>query len=561
MPDSGGSAAFSRKAFNDLISFIAGWALLLDYIVTIAISAYSVSPYLSYFFPFLQFVAAKLGLTLLVIAFLYVINFRGAKHSTRLSMWLTGMTLITQFLIVVIGFIFLVHLPTFFSHLTIGGLDTIWSPSWPNFWRGVTMAMVAYTGVESMSQLSAEATRPGKTVPRAIMISMAVLLFMYVGTSTVALSAVTPEVLSTTYLENPIAGIVSALPLGANVLGPWVGLLAAVILIVAANAGLIGASRVSFNMGEYFQLPRFFYTLHKTRRTPVAALAFFAVLAGVVVVWSRGSLAFLADLYNFGAMLAFFCAHLSLILHRIRFPDMERPFKVKGNIRFKNAEIPVMAVIGAIATFSVWCMVLVTKPDGRNLGILWVAAGLVMYLIYRRSHHLPSIGNIEIAKVKVDDFEEVKVKKILLPTRGHLATDTVLVSAQLAKMYGAELVAVHIVEVPFLMPLSTTMLQKQTYSREVLDRVEAIAREQGVNIKTRMYTSRSVTRAILSMIEKEDFDLVVLGTRHYDHLGPVTEKIMKEAKCRVWVCRARQSGQEGGEPSLRESLYRQEEKD
>src|SRR5690606_35888965 len=121
-------------------------------------------------------------------------------------------------------------------HIRVGVPNVDWSPSWGDFWKGTAMAMVAYTGIESIAQLGAEAKRPAKTVPRAVVLTMFVLLFMYIGISIVALSAIAPKVLGTKYLEDPLAGVVQALPFGSAVLAPWIGLLAAILLFVASNA-------------------------------------------------------------------------------------------------------------------------------------------------------------------------------------------------------------------------------------------------------------------------------------------------------------------------------------
>lgn len=533
-----GSVAFSRKAINDFISFIAGSGLLLDYIVTIAISSYAVGPYLAYFIPELKILWVKLAFPICLIFGLLYLNYRGSKGSTRISLVLTVLTLLTQLVIIVIGAITLVNMPEFFSHLAIGGANKAWSPTWPEFIHGVAMAMVAYTGIESMAQLSSEAINPSKTVPRAIMIAMGTLLAMYTGIAVVALSAMTPSVLSTTYIEDPIAGIVAALPYGGVVLGPWIGLLGAVILLVAANAGLLGASRLSFNMGEHFQLPRFFYNLHPVKKTPYVSLIIFAVVSSLVIIWSMGDITFLADLYNFGAMLAFFSSHISLIMHRIRFPDVERPFKIPGNIPIgKGRSIPITAVIGAVVTFSVWVLIVITKPDGRYLGLAWVGLGMIMYFRHRKQYNIPAMGSIEIEKIQVDDFKDVKIKKILLPTRGHLATDTIVIGCNLAKIYDAELTIIHVVEVSYMLPINTPLLQRETYSEAVLKRAQAIGIEKKVKMEVRMVRSRSVVKTVTDIIDKEGFDLLVLGSRKAHSLGPVTEKILHSAKCRVWICR------------------------
>jgi APA family basic amino acid/polyamine antiporter len=537
IPESGGSASFSRKAFNDLISFVAGWGLMLDYIVTIAISAFSVAPYLGFFFPVLKEVIPQIAFTIFIILAMLVLNIKGNKHSTRFSMVLTLLTVFTQAIIVVIGAATIVNLPEFIRHLKINRGDLLWSPTWSQFWHGVAMAMVAYTGIESMSQLSSEAINPKKTVPRAIVLAMGTLLIMYLGISTIALSAVTPQVLSTTYLMDPIAGIVKALPIGGAFLGPWVGLLAAVILIVAANAGLIGASRLSFNMGEYFQLPRRFYGLHSRYKTPYVSLVVFAVLSSLIVISSRGRLDFLADLYNFGAMLAFFSSHISLISHRIRFPKIKRPFKSPLNIPIgRGRSIPVTAILGALTTLSVWVLVVITKPQGRYLGLAWIIFGLAMYFRHRKQFNLSPTGSVEVKRVIVKDFKEVSIKKILLPTRGHLATDTIVIGCNLAKLYDAELTIIHVVEIPYMLPIDAPVLEKEAYSEAVLNRAQAIAIEKHVNVQVKMVRARSVVKAILDLVEKEGTDLLVLGSKHQSALGSLTEKLLEKVPCRVWIC-------------------------
>lgn len=543
----GGSGNFTRLAFNDLVSFVASWALVLDFLVTIAISSYSVAPYLSYFFPILKVTTWKLTFTVCLIGALYVLNFFGTKHSTKLSWILTVLTLATQASIVIIGAIFLFNAPSFIKHLQIGGSDSLWSPSLKDFWKGTAMAMVAYTGIESMAQLTSETKNPAKTVPKAILIAMGILLVMYFMVSTVALSAVDPKVLSTTYLEDPISGIVSAFPFGKEILAPWVSIVGAMVLIVAANAGLLGASRISFRMGEYYQLPRTFYSLHKKYKTPYISLLVFAICSCFIVLWSRGKLSFLADLYNFGAMLAFFFAHLSLIILRIKMPDHERPFKTGFCLRFKKIRIPITAIIGALATFSVWVLVIVTKPEGRYLGIAWLGAGLIMYYIYRKKKRIDVTAKLDIENISVPGFSKISYKNILVPTRGGSQTETVQVACEIAKVHKAAVTAIYVIEIPFSLSINTPIVAKMEEAEASLKRAEAIAREFGVEIICKTMTSRSIPRAIVSYVEEKRFDLVVLGALVDDdgtpsrHVGAITEEILKHCPTRVHVTFARKN--------------------
>ncbi|MBI2884583.1 MAG: APC family permease, partial [Candidatus Omnitrophica bacterium] len=297
MPESGGSCSFARHAFNDLLSFIAGWALLLDYIVTIAISAYSIGPYLKNFIPALQTSMGNIPFTMVVLGVLLALNVFGIKESTRVSLTLSIFDIATQLAIITIGLVLLMqlaqpaafveHLRQLWMHMQIGGADPVWSPTWPSFFKGIGMAMVAYIGIESISQLAGEARHPNRTVPRAMIGTMVTLFILYFGISLIALTALNPRELTGAYLEDPIAGIAASMPFGRQYLAPWVGFLGATILFVAANAGLIGASRLTFAMSEHFTLPRVFYKLHPRFKTPYVSLIAFTVLACVIVVWAK----------------------------------------------------------------------------------------------------------------------------------------------------------------------------------------------------------------------------------------------------------------------------------
>lgn len=543
----GGSSSFTRYAINDLVSFIAGWALLLDFIVTIAISAYSAVPYLAYFFPSLKIVTIKIAATVIVIGMLLTLNIFGSKNSTRFSWILTALTILTQITIVLIGAILLLNIKTTIAHLRIGGGD-LWSPSWPEFWKGTAMAMVAYTGIESMAQLTSETKTPAKTVPRAIVCATVLLILMYFGISTVALSSVTPQQLSTTFLEDPIAGIVKGFPVGQAIIGPWVSLLGTIILIVAANAGLIGASRVAFRMGEYHQLPKFLYGLHEKFKTPVAALTVFAILASLIVIWGRGKLEFLADLYNFGAMLAFFSAHLSLIFLRCKKPHVERPFKIPFSISFGEGRyVPISAIIGLITTFTVWLSVLIFKPEGRYLGIVWLSLGLIMYLIYRKKERLAPIPTLEIEQITVPGYQKINFENILVPTRGGEETETVQVACELARLYRAEITAVNVIEVPFSISIYTPLYDKMKDAELSMKRAEAIARDIGVHIDLQVIRSRSTAKAIVALAKEGKYDLIVIGSTmpeknaFFKNISNVTEEVVKNAPCKVIVAYARPS--------------------
>jgi len=550
MPESGGSCSFARHAFNDLVSFIAGWALLLDYIVTIAISAYSIGPYLGNFIPALNTSIGKVPFTLLVLGILLGLNVLGIKESTRVALLLCLFDIVTQLAIITFGLILLMqilHPAQFFFHLQqlwirmhigVAGMD--WSPTWPQFWKGVGMAMVAYIGIESISQLAGEARHPRRTIPQAMIITMITLFVLYFGISAIALTALSPRELTTAYLEDPIAGIAASMPFGREYLAPWVGLLGGTILFVAANAGLIGASRLTFAMSEHFTLPRIFYKLHPRFKTPYVSLIAFTLIAAAIVTVAK-NLTHIAELYNFGAMLSFALAHLSLMGLRIRQPGLVRPFKVGWNLHFGRYEIPVTSVIGLLGTVAVWVDVILTKPAGRNLGFLWMGVGLVCYFWYRRSQHLPATGRLELEKLPATDYQEAKIQKILVPTTGAHTHDMVQFAARLAKAYGAEVTALHVIEIPPSLPLDTFFPEKLATADSIIEQAQAIAREFEVPIDTQVKQARSAGETIIAIAKEGPYDLVILGAKPRPAapgrtvLGTTVDHVVREAPGRVWI--------------------------
>ena len=552
MPESGGSCSFARHAFNDLVSFIAGWALLLDYIVTIAISAYSVGPYLSNIIPALKTTVGNVPFTLLILGVLLGLNILGIKESTRISLLLAIFGVVTQATIITIGLVllmqvlhpqqFLSHLQQLWFHLQIGLPDSSWSPSWSQFWKGVGMAMVAYIGIESISQLAGEARHPNRTVPRAMMSTMVTLFVLYFGTSTIALTAMHPRELTTAYLEDPIAGIAASMPFGREYLAPWVGLLGSAILFVAANAGLIGASRLTFAMSEHFTLPRLFYRLHPRFKTPYVSLIIFTVLAGFIVFWA-GHLTHIADLYNFGAMLSFALAHLSLLGLRIRQPDLKRPFKIGWNLRVGRYELPITAFLGLLGTVAVWVDVIITKPAGRNLGVAWLVAGLAFYFWYRRRQHLPAAARLQIAKLEMPGYQDIVIRKILVPISRPAHYDTMQMAAKLAKLHGAKPTALHVIEIPPSLPLDTFFPEKLALADSVMEQAQAIGREYEIPVQTQIQQARDAGETIVELAREGKSDLIILS----DHprplstapgrstFGTTVEHVLKNAPCRVWL--------------------------
>ena len=409
IPEAGGASALARRGFNDLVSFVAGWALLLGYIVIIALSALTVPSYLAYFFPSLKRShEAATWVAIGVIFVLMVLNVIGVRAASGVNLAFCALDLVTQAALLILGAFLLLDFKTLMGYVQWGG-----SATWPSshaFVYSVSIGMVAYIGLESVSQMAAEARDAARSIPRSLLLAVASALVMYAGISVVALSAMRPQDLATQWFSDPVAGIayhlptvelqsqVASLRVALNVLmAPWVAVLAASILIVATNAGILGISRLAFAMGVHHQLPAALVKLHGTFRTPYIAIVFFSAVAMALLARSfvsPGIFLTLGDLYSFGAMLAFTIAHASIISLRFREPDLPRPFRPWGEIPVAGRRVPVSAILGFLSTLAVWVVVVVTRA-GRTVGFLWLVAGTATYCAYRWRRGLSVLARVQ----------------------------------------------------------------------------------------------------------------------------------------------------------------------
>jgi APA family basic amino acid/polyamine antiporter len=396
IPEAGGSASFARRGFNDLVGFVSGWALLLSYIATMAISAYTIPPYLSYFWPILNQPAIGTSLSIGIIAFLMIINVIGVRESTTVNLFFIAIDIVTQISLVALGVILILgpHPHILIQHMF--GVGN-W-PSTQSLIYGIAIAALCFTGVETVSQLGEETRLPAKRIPRAYVLMIVVVLIIFAGISVVALSAMTPQMLGdpvSGWARDPVAGIADNLPLETlrSIFAPLVSVLAATILLVATNAGLLGISRLAFNLSTHKQFPVTLSRIHPRFRTPFVSIIIFCIVAMLLLLPGLSSIASfftnLGGLYVFGSLLCFAFAHLSILRLRAKDPDLPRPFKLRGNIKVKGKQFPLTAILGLLATSAIWIVIIITQPFGRWVGIAWMIIGLIIFLAFRLKNRLP----------------------------------------------------------------------------------------------------------------------------------------------------------------------------
>lgn len=420
-PYAGGAQVYSMKAFNDMIGFVAGWAVMLDYTVDMALFSLASAGYLSFFFPWMKssfFPLSLLGLEfkisyigfaafVLVIALL-LLNSIGIRESSAFNELLVSLDLVVESVILITGVLLAFGLMLFLSQITDFGAPSVFSnivyvmPSLgtqtQNFVYGITLAMTSFIGIESIAQAAEETKRPQKWIPRANKLSIIAVVVFAVGLSTLSMGLMPWQALAASQTD-PMAAIASRVPYIGHFLAPIVAFTGFTICFVSTNTGVIGASRVVFSMGRFGLMPAWFYKVHRKFRTPVRTIAVFGLIGATIAL--LGELHFVADLYNFGALLSYVIVNISLIVLRNKEPDAYRAWKLPGTLKIRFREklifVPVISVIGTIATGTMWAFVIGFHAEGRIVGTIWLAIGIIGFIVFRRSRKMSIIGN-EVGK-------------------------------------------------------------------------------------------------------------------------------------------------------------------
>jgi APA family basic amino acid/polyamine antiporter len=557
-PEAGGSSSFARHAFNEVVSFGAAWAQMLNYIITIAISAFFVPHYLSIFWDPLRENPWDVIVGALVVVLLVSINIVGVREAARLNILLAVIDFATQALLVVLGVVLI-----FSPEVLVDNVHFGIAPTWSSFFLAIPVAMIAYTGIETISNLSEEARDPSRDIPRSIRLVAVAVYAIYFTLPAIALSALPvtegPDGFTTPlgqppedggFANDPVLGIVDNLGIEGGllrVLEVYVGILAATILFIAANAGVIGASRITYAMASYRQLPEPFRRLHRRFKTPWLALVLFAGLAPIVAILP-GQTDFLGTMYSFGAMLSFTVAHAALVALRVRRPDEELVYRARPNLRFRGVDWPLFAIFGGAATGAAWLVVVVQEPATRWAGLGWLALGFLAYFVYRRRVvHVPLRTTVRAPAIVLTAELRVEYRSIVVPVvRSAESEEALLTAARLAAERRSRVAIVHVLEVPMELPLTVGLPSAEREANDLLDDARALVESYGVRAVTRLERARSAGPAIVADAVTRNADLVVIGAprrglgRRTPVFGRTVRHVLKHSPCRVIVAATRE---------------------
>ncbi len=560
----GGSTVFARYAFNELVSFIAGWAMLLDYVILIAVTAFAATQYLSVFWAPLGHYLEALLLAMAIVAFVVFANVRGFnwRREYRIGMIVVG-ALVLELVAIVIGLIMFYSPGKIVSHIHLGT-----TPTWAGLIFALTITTIAFTSVESASGLAGEVRAGRGSLRRLIASGTATVMIAYVGVAVVAVTALPlPGVHGGghKFSDAPVVDILRQMHPHwlSQTLVYVIGAVAAGTLIAAADSAMLGLSRLAYSLSTNRQIPSGLGRLHPKRSTPYVLILISGLIAAALIV--PESLDFLIGIYAFGAMLAFTIAHLSVVKMRYSEPRSDRPYRGPFSMRLRGGELPMLAVFGAVASSMGWVATMVVHEPARYVGLGWMAAGIVLYVVYRRADETSLFKRVTVpaAALRAEQVPEREYGSILVPLFGtRLDEDIVQTAALLAAGEPADqaeidrstIEAVWIFEIPMSLPLDARLPEEQLgRARKALARAKVVGEEYaGVQVATATIRARRAGQAILEEARRRGVEAIVLGAEEpsrvrggarfggrggplENFVGEVTKYVVRKASCRVIV--------------------------
>jgi APA family basic amino acid/polyamine antiporter len=476
----------------------------------------------------------------------------------------------TQLLLVVIGGALVFHPDRLASNVHWGT-----APHWSGFLLAIPIGMIAYTGLETISNLAEETRDPPRDVPRAYSILRSGVFAIYLTLPAIALMALPVHKVGGRYQTNlglnpphgfkndPVLGIVSNVGLHGVMLQGlkvYVGLLAATILLIATNAGIIGSSRISYAMSSYRQIPNLFRRLHARLRTPWLSLIFFSATFPILlmlpgIVLRDREVNFLGTMYSFGAMLSFAIANVSLIALRYRYRDAELSYKARPNLRFRGVDWPIFAVVGLFGTAAAWLSITIQESGTRIAGFAWLLAGFALFIIYRKRVLKIPLRQTTHAPAEILPWQ-LEYRQLVVPVFAEAEVATAMsLACQLAAERRSRITIVAPLEVPLGSPIGARLPEEERLG-ELLDEAEAIADGYGISVRPRLVRTRSAGEAIVGEIEYHHAEIVILPasrppSRRQSRRMPLdatSELVLRRAPCRVLLAVERNPVPEPGFP-------------
>ncbi|HEY1509981.1 MAG TPA: amino acid permease [Solirubrobacteraceae bacterium] len=560
-PERAGSPVFARYAFNELVSFVAAWSLVLDYTILIAVTALTVPAYLAVFWGQIGHGALEIAVAFSVILYVAVDNLTGVSaRRMRQRIWITAGDLVLQAAVIVLGFALAFH-----PHHLSESINFGTAPKASDLAFALTIAVIAFTGLEAAASVAGEVSATRREIKSLVGSGSALIVLVYVGIAIVGVGVLPVHngltELGTSHINAPLVGVVEAFhpQWVADVLKYAVAVGGAVGLTAAAGWSMLGVSRVGYGLATNRQIPSAIGRLHPTFGTPFVVIAFAALGAAALVI--PRDLELLVGIFAFGALLAFTIAHVSVIALRYREANRPRAYEVPLSVTIRGGRVPIPAVLGAVLAAAGWITVLVFHSGARYVGAAWLLGGLVLYVIYRKSEQKPLLRRVTIPERALrHEALEPEFGSILVPIFGSpLDDDIVQTAGRLAgethddlEEEGAVIEAIWVFEMPLAVPLDAPLSDAQVRrARDALARAKLVGEEyEGVEVATAIVRARRTGQAIVNEARRRGVEAIVLGAEEPsrvrggsrlggaggpldNYVGAVTKYVVSKAPCRV----------------------------
>jgi APA family basic amino acid/polyamine antiporter len=550
----GGVTVLARYAFNELASFIAGWAICLDYLILVALCAFATTDYLGTFWHGFDSGLVEFGTAAVVVLYVALVAIRGAgpRRYDRVAVIVLA-DLLVQLLFVVLGLALLFE-PQVLTHPA----EVAGSPDLQDVVFAFPLVLVAFSGIDASSGLAGQVAIGRKGLRRLIGVRLIAAVVPYVGIALVA-SSVLPRT-GGRWVEAPMVGIADAFEQAwlRDGLRYVVAISAVAILTAAAQSAMLGLSRLGYSLAVNRQIPSRIGYLQPSRATPVVIICFGAIAAIGLLI--PADLEFLAAICAFGATLAFFIVGLSVVRLRYKEPDRDRPYRMPLNVRFMGGDLPVLGALCVVLSALAFVALLAEHGGARWVGLVWMGSGIALYVGYRTSQGKPVLKRVTVPETALTRRSaEAEYGSMLVPILGTPLDDDIMQTAgRLAAddagegEGGAVIEALWIFEVPMALPLDARVPDEELKrARGALKRAKAVGEEyEGVEVATAVVRARRAGEAIVHEAKRRGVEAVVLAAEeptrvggglrlggkpglHDTVVGETTRYVVNKAPCRV----------------------------
>jgi APA family basic amino acid/polyamine antiporter len=541
LPETGGAALFVARAFNDPVGFLTGWLLFLDYLIVIAIAGLFVPHYVGEAVGWEAVTREPWDGVVGVLVILLVAAFRLVRRARlyRIAVVVAALALLTHLLLIVLGLGFL------FSPSDLTAVDLGRAPPWGDLAFALALAALAYTGLETVANLAAEAREPGKTLPRSLFagIGLVILVTTAIGLVSVSVPGVSVE------LQAPLVAIVDALEgslpgWAVDTLRVFVGLGAAAVLVAAITTSISGAGRLAYALGRHDMLPHVFARLsRRTLLAPAAILSTAGLAAALLVVADATGrdVRFLGSLYSFGILIALTAAQVSVVRLRFTEPDLTRPYRAPWNVTLRGVQVPLAALVGIPLTFALWVAAVATHDAARIAGPIWVALGAVVYVGVRLAGRESVLAHVTPADPDLVPHPHGEYERALVPLKlGPIGEEVLATAIRLMEESDGTICVLHVLNVPLDKALEAPLPEAEALADASLADARELAAEHGVELRARIVRSRSLGEAIVEAASEESADVVLMGSaprwrRQSLFFSPTVDYVLRKAPCDVMV--------------------------